>query len=94
MSELKVVVTGGAGFIGSHIAEYWSQHDAEVHLIDNLRTGNYENIQAIKSVIFHNVSITDREAVFEIMEGAAMCTTSRQWSRFRNLSTSLSSAWR
>ncbi len=71
MSELKVVVTGGAGFIGSHIAEYWSQHDAEVHLIDNLRTGNYENIQAIKSVIFHNVSITDREAVFEIMEGAA-----------------------
>jgi len=70
MSGLKVVVTGGAGFIGSHIVEYWADHDAEVHIIDNLRTGKYENIKAIKGIKFHNVSITDREVVFEIIEGA------------------------
>ncbi len=71
MSELKVVVTGGAGFIGSHIVEYWSDHDADVHVIDNLRSGKYENISAVRGVSFHNVSITDRDAVFEILEGAA-----------------------
>ncbi|HQT90690.1 MAG TPA: NAD-dependent epimerase/dehydratase family protein [Candidatus Kryptobacter bacterium] len=70
MSEIKIVVTGGAGFIGSHIVEYWSEQNAEVHVVDNLRTGKHENISAFESVRFHNVSITDREAVFEIMEGA------------------------
>ncbi len=70
MPETKVVITGGAGFIGSHIAEHWAAASAEVHVIDNLRTGNYGNIGGIKGVIFHNVSITDRDAVFEILEGA------------------------
>ncbi len=70
MPELKVVVTGGAGFIGSHIVESWASNNVEVHVIDNLRTGKYENIRTTKGVSFHNVSITDREAVFEIMEGA------------------------
>lgn len=71
MSEIKVVVTGGAGFIGSHIVEYWAGRNADVHVVDNLRTGNYENIGAIDGVNFHRVSITDREAIFEIMQGAA-----------------------
>lgn len=70
MSDIKVVVTGGSGFIGSHIVEYWAGHNAEVHVIDNLRTGCYENIRGIPGTQFHNVSITDRDAVFEIVEGA------------------------
>ena len=70
MSEIKVVVTGGAGFIGSHIVEFWAGRNAEVHVVDNLRTGKYENISAIDGVAFHGVSITDREAMFEIMQGA------------------------
>lgn len=70
MSKTKVVVTGGAGFIGSHIVEYWAGQDAEVHAIDNLRTGHYENIRNIPGPRFHNISISDRDAVFEIMEGA------------------------
>jgi nucleoside-diphosphate-sugar epimerase len=71
MIERKIVITGGAGFIGSHIAEYWAGQNAEVHVIDNLRTGNRDNLKDIKGVKFHNASITDREAVFEILEGAA-----------------------
>ncbi|HXX65295.1 MAG TPA: NAD-dependent epimerase/dehydratase family protein, partial [Bacteroidota bacterium] len=69
-SDLKVVVTGGAGFIGSHIVEYWSNQGADVHVIDNLRTGKRENIAGIQGVTFHHVSITDRAAVFEILDGA------------------------
>ena len=71
MTERKIVITGGAGFIGSHIAEYWTGQNAEVHVIDNLRTGNLDNLKSIKGVTIHEVSITDREAVFEILEGAA-----------------------
>jgi len=70
MSEIKVVVTGGGGFIGSHVVEYWAGQNAEVHVVDNLRTGKFENINGIDGVNFHNVSITDREAIFEIMQGA------------------------
>ncbi len=68
-SKIKVVVTGGAGFIGSHIVEYWSRNGAEVHVIDNLRTGKSSNLEGFENVHLHNVSITDRNALFEILEG-------------------------
>lgn len=34
----RVLITGGAGFIGSHLAEYWCSENAEVVVLDNLRT--------------------------------------------------------
>jgi UDP-glucose 4-epimerase len=71
MEKIKVVITGGAGFIGSHIAEYWNSQNAEVHVIDNLRSGYVKNIERLDGVSFHNISITDREAVFDILKGAA-----------------------
>lgn len=71
MKEPKVVVTGGAGFIGSHIVEHWKNKNAEVHIIDNLRSGYLRNIENFKGVQFHKVSITDRDAVFEIIKGAS-----------------------
>lgn len=43
---MKVLITGGAGFIGSHIAEYHIQKGDEVHVVDNLSTGNKKNISA------------------------------------------------
>jgi UDP-glucose 4-epimerase len=69
VEKIKVVITGGCGFIGSHIAEYWDSQNAEIHIIDNLRSGYLKNIEHIKNATFHNVSITDREEVFKIMEG-------------------------
>jgi len=65
---LKVVITGGAGFIGSHISEYWSKNGAEVHVIDNLRTGYQKNIKHLKSINFHNGSITDAQLVNRVLE--------------------------
>jgi len=68
MSKLKIVVTGGAGFIGSHIVEYWISKDAEVHIIDNLRTGYLSNVEIFPKAIFHKGSITDRNLVFQVLK--------------------------
>lgn len=66
---MKIVVTGGAGFIGSHIVEYWSNNNAEVHILDNLRSGFEKNIAGFNNVIFHKGSITDKDFVKKIVEG-------------------------
>lgn len=65
---MKIVVTGGAGFIGSHIVEYWSNTNAEVHIIDNLRSGFEKNVADFKNIIFHKGSITDKEFVNKVLE--------------------------
>lgn len=70
MKKIKVVITGGAGFIGSHIAEHWIDNDADVHIIDNLRSGHLNNLKPFRDITFHNASITDRDAVFEILKDA------------------------
>jgi UDP-glucose 4-epimerase len=42
---MKYLVTGGAGFIGSHIVEALVEHHHEVVIVDNLFSGNVANIQ-------------------------------------------------
>ena len=44
----KALITGGAGFIGSHLAEALLARGDEVHVIDNLSTGSIENIEHLK----------------------------------------------
>jgi len=46
---MKALITGGAGFIGSHLAEKLLQTGHEVIAVDNLSTGSLQNIQAIQS---------------------------------------------
>jgi UDP-glucose 4-epimerase len=45
---MKALITGGAGFIGSHLAERLLQNGEEVTIIDNLSTGRLENIAAFR----------------------------------------------
>ncbi|MER3423154.1 MAG: nucleoside-diphosphate sugar epimerase [Nitrospiraceae bacterium] len=45
---MKVLITGGAGFIGSHLAEHYLDRGDEVYVIDDLSTGSLENINHLR----------------------------------------------
>ncbi len=45
---MRVLITGGAGFIGSHLADAYLQRGEEVYIIDDLSTGSIENIRHLK----------------------------------------------
>lgn len=62
-----IVVTGGAGFIGSHIAEELSR-DNEVIVIDNLYAGKIENVPS--NVKFIQADIRDYESIAELISQA------------------------
>jgi UDP-glucose 4-epimerase len=46
----RALITGGAGFIGSHLAEHLLSEDYAVTIIDNLSTGRFENIATWKII--------------------------------------------
>lgn len=69
------IVTGGAGFIGSHLTAHLLQRGARVRVIDSLITGKRANIAALErqhpdALTFHAVSITDLEALRPLFAGA------------------------
>ncbi|HEU4790886.1 MAG TPA: NAD-dependent epimerase/dehydratase family protein [Flavobacterium sp.] len=66
----KYVITGGAGFIGSHIAEYLSGKGHEVIILDSLRTGFEKNLNGL-NVNFIKGDIRDKDLVEEIAQGAS-----------------------
>ena len=49
---MRAVITGGAGFIGSHLCESFLEKGMEVVAIDNLSTGSIDNIAQIRSPRF------------------------------------------
>lgn len=50
----KVIVTGGAGFIGSHIVEELLRNDYQVAIIDNFSTGRTENIEQLPIEVYNH----------------------------------------
>ena len=67
------VVTGGAGFIGSHIAARLLKEGHRVRVIDNLLTGTRENLNYLESLngdyTFYAASITDLDALHPVFAG-------------------------
>lgn len=60
----KALVTGGAGFIGSHLSERLLKEGNEVTVLDNFTTGKRENLKGIeKEIEIIDGSITDKETV-------------------------------
>ena len=62
------LVTGGAGFIGSHIARALVEQGVRVRIIDNLSTGYLDNIGEVGEVDFINGSINDSDALKRALE--------------------------
>ena len=64
MSEKKtILITGGAGFIGSHCAELFLEYNYNVIIADNLSTGNVENANIATK--FYNIDINSKD--FELI---------------------------
>lgn len=72
MAQQIYVVTGGAGFIGSHLTERLIRDGHHVRVIDNLTTGKLSNLTRLPQdgYTLHQVSITDLDAIRPIFEGA------------------------
>ncbi len=71
---MRILITGGAGFIGSHLAEAYLERGDEVYLIDDLSTGSLDNINHLKEnvayqkrLFVHIDTILNREIMMELV---------------------------
>jgi nucleoside-diphosphate-sugar epimerase len=76
--EQSYLITGGAGFIGSHLTDALVQRDARARIVilDDLSTGSYENIRDLVDgdrVNFVRGSVTDAAVVDSLMRDAHQC---------------------
>jgi UDP-glucose 4-epimerase len=70
---LRFLITGGAGFIGSHLSERLLDRGDHVVLLDNLSTGSMENIRHLKNserLAYHLDSIENRQLIAELVDDA------------------------
>ena len=66
---MKVLITGGAGFIGSHLADRLLDEDHEVLVIDNYATGRRDNLTERDGLTIVEDTIEDPDVVLEAFEG-------------------------
>ena len=70
---MRYLITGGAGFIGSHLAERLLDRGDHVVLLDNLSTGSVDNVRHLKSaerMQYHLDNIENRQLVAELVDDA------------------------
>lgn len=70
---MKALITGGAGFVGSHLAEALLRQGNDVQVIDDLRTGSIENVQHLKEARGFSYVLDDamnRQVMAELVDTA------------------------
>jgi UDP-glucose 4-epimerase len=63
---MNILVTGGCGFIGSHLTDKLLERGHRVSIIDNLSTGSIENLN--KKAVFYNLDIRDTKNIRGVFE--------------------------
>ena len=69
MAQEKVVVTGGAGFIGSHLVERLVHDGFDVHVIDNYAGGRRAD-RVNPNAIYHELDIRNYDDIAPVIDGA------------------------
>ena len=68
---MKYLITGGAGFIGSHLAERLISRGDQVVIFDNLSTGSANNLSGIKDrIVFEQGNILDNVVIDRLVAGS------------------------
>src|SRR5688572_33480148 len=65
---MNYLVTGGAGFIGSHLVRVLLEENANVRVLDNFSSGNRENLKGLDVQIVQG-DLRDAACVFEAVRG-------------------------
>ncbi|SFH82365.1 UDP-glucose 4-epimerase [Tindallia magadiensis] len=62
---MTILITGGAGYIGSHTVAYFQQQEKEVVVVDNLQAGHRKSVEVDH---FYSVDIRDQEALDQVFK--------------------------
>ncbi|WP_138205070.1 UDP-glucose 4-epimerase GalE [Haloimpatiens lingqiaonensis] len=62
---MSILITGGAGYIGSHTVKYFQEQKEEVIVVDNLQSGHRESVNVEN---FYNIDIRDKEALDKVFK--------------------------
>jgi len=83
---VRILITGGAGFIGSHVADALVERGHIVHVLDDLSSGRRENLPS--SVPLHQGDVRDKQRlceVFDTLRPEAVCLQAAQLSVSRSV---------
>lgn len=64
----EVLIVGGAGFIGSHIADIFSQNEYKCIIVDDLSKGNLKNIENVKNKVFYKLDMCNKLELRKVFE--------------------------
>jgi UDP-glucose 4-epimerase len=69
-ANTSVIVTGGAGFIGSHLVDVLASHGANVSVIDNLQSGKWSNLSHVTGISCITADVNARDQMESIIKDA------------------------